>query len=110
MITTAVSDCTSNHVNYTDSTKYCSISRGDSTGDIISITTTGTSPIWYTNTTTTNRYTISSPPITIQDALNRIEKRRYHCIYCGTEYIEEKEGFIPNCKNCGAILRHKEND
>lgn len=101
MIATSVSDCTTNY--YTDSTGDCSISSGDSTGDVISITTTGTSPLWYTNKP--NSYTISSSPITIQDALNRIEKRRYHCIYCGTEYIEEKEGFIPNCKNCGAILR-----
>lgn len=105
MIATSVLDCTTNYLNYTDSTGDCSISKGSNTGDIISITTTGTSPIW--NTYTTNQYTIQSA---LQDAFDKIEKRRYHCIYCGTEYIEENEGFIPNCKNCGAIMRHKEND
>lgn len=88
---------------WTDHTEYPSSTGDINTEDFVTITTTGTSPIW--NTYTTNQYTFSTPPITIQDALNRIEKRRYHCIYCGTEYIEEKEGFIPNCKNCGAILR-----
>lgn len=28
----------------------------------------------------------------------------YNCKYCGTEYIADMTGFIPNCHNCGAKM------
>ena len=28
----------------------------------------------------------------------------YVCPYCGTNYIADSSGFIPNCKNCGATM------
>lgn len=36
---------------------------------------------------------------------------RYKCEYCGREYLLTKHfnGFVPNCKSCGAVLEKKEN-
>ena len=31
-------------------------------------------------------------------------KTDYICNYCGTRYVSDENGFIPNCKNCGARL------
>ena len=35
---------------------------------------------------------------------------RYKCEYCGREYLLTKHfnGFVPNCKSCGAVLEKKE--
>lgn len=35
-------------------------------------------------------------------------KVEYICNYCGTRYVSDENGFIPNCHNCGARL-DKEN-
>ena len=35
-------------------------------------------------------------------------KTDYICNYCGTRYVSDENGFIPNCHNCGARL-DKEN-
>ena len=35
-------------------------------------------------------------------------KTDYICNYCGTRYVSDESGFIPNCHNCGARL-DKEN-
>lgn len=32
----------------------------------------------------------------------------YVCQYCGTHYIANAVGFIPNCKNCGATMEREE--
>ena len=90
---------------WTDHTDYPTSTGDINAEDLATITTTSTQSLCWTSKNT--NFTVSSPlpPIIVQDAYDKIEKRRYHCIYCGTEYIEEKEGFIPNCKNCGAILR-----
>ena len=31
-------------------------------------------------------------------------KTDYICNYCGTRYVSDENGFIPNCHNCGARL------
>ena len=38
-----------------------------------------------------------------------ILKDRYVCPHCNQTYIAKSDfkGFIPNCKNCGAVLEHK---
>ncbi len=33
------------------------------------------------------------------------EKISFSCPYCGTHYLARDPGFIPNCHNCGAIMR-----
>ena len=83
MITTATQPYWTDHTDYTGT-------------DLVTITTTSASPIVYT---TLPSYTI------LGSEQDKPLRRRYTCVYCGTEYIEEKGGFIPNCKNCGAILR-----
>lgn len=31
--------------------------------------------------------------------------RKYHCHYCGTDYITSEDGFTPTCKNCGSRMQ-----
>lgn len=33
------------------------------------------------------------------------ETKSFLCPYCGTHYIARDPGFVPNCHNCGAIMR-----
>lgn len=59
---------------------------------------------------------LDSPIITVNEARKRIGYEpisnnytidytgRYRCPACGTMYIHEGGGFIPNCKNCGSQL------
>lgn len=32
---------------------------------------------------------------------------KYVCPYCGTTFIATEGGFIPECKNCGGVLRRE---
>ena len=109
--TTAYSDY---NVSYSDHTDY---NTNYAKGNVV--ITVGDPPIGlgfggtydkfnYTTINTTSYPTLRE---TLDGIYAKVEKkRRYHCVYCGTQSIEEKEGFIPNCKNCGAILRHKTED
>ena len=59
---------------------------------------------------------LDSPIITVNEARKRMGYEpiddnytidytgRYRCPACGTMYIHEGGGFIPNCKNCGSQL------
>ena len=33
------------------------------------------------------------------------DRTSFTCPYCGTHYIARDPGFVPNCHNCGAIMR-----
>ena len=50
----------------------------------------------------------SIPYTTVVDTVSNIESSEnilFICPYCGTHYIARDPGFIPNCYNCGAIMR-----
>lgn len=38
----------------------------------------------------------------VQDYIRPRDK--YICNYCGTRFVTDENGFIPNCKNCGAKM------
>lgn len=68
-------------------------------------------PTWTSDTyTVTIPQCESSAYVTYAYSSSDLIKLRdkYTCNYCGTRYVSEKSGFIPNCKNCGARLEKEE--
>ena len=55
----------------------------------------------------TGTYSWKSEPVTYEDK-PKIKSATYVCPYCGTHYIADTAGFIPNCKNCGATMEKEE--
>lgn len=53
--------------------------------------------------------TISNFPTTLTcngTYYNEPERKiSFSCPYCGTHYLARDPGFVPNCHNCGAIMR-----
>ena len=47
---------------------------------------------------------------TIDDLYYLQHRTEYVCKYCGTRYVSDESGFIPNCKNCGARLEKETQD
>ena len=59
-----------------------------------------------TTVSTSNLVFNSYPTITsIISQIGKEEFISFSCPYCGTHYIARDPGFIPNCHNCGAIMR-----
>lgn len=77
---------------------------------VYTTTDTQTSVEWIytTSTTASPRNNIVYKPIDtiVYDSMRDYIKPRdkYICNYCGTRYVTDKNGFIPNCKNCGAKM------
>lgn len=82
---------------------------------VYTTTDTQTSVEWIYTTSTTalpNNDLVYRPIDTIvYDSMRDYIKPRdkYICNYCGTRYVTDENGFIPNCKNCGAKM-DKEKD
>lgn len=82
---------------------------------VYTTTDTQTSVEWIytTSTTALPRNNIIYNPIDtiVYDSMRDYIKPRdkYICNYCGTRYVTDENGFIPNCKNCGAKM-DKEKD
>ena len=70
-------------------------------------TTPTTEVLYYPTTTTATTITTTdyrfSYPI-VDRSPDKPTRTLYICKYCGTEYHHEHEGFVPDCRNCGARL------
>lgn len=52
--------------------------------------------------------TIAIPPsdfVWTTTASSVVPTKSYTCPCCGTHYIARDPGFIPNCHNCGSVMR-----
>lgn len=71
-------------------------------------TDTNTSIDWIYTSSITNDSVIYKPTdmlITTGSVRDFIKPRdKYICNYCGTRFVTDENGFIPNCKNCGAKM------
>lgn len=84
---------------------------------VYTTTDTQTSVEWiYTTTTTTpwqsNHFVYKPVDTIVYDSMRDYIKPRdkYICNYCGTRYVTDENGFIPNCKNCGAKMDREKDE